>query len=86
MAGINVGDGLEANIDRMERDTALRDKTVMVTKGPLKGYKGTVSYANETMAHVHIHSKCEKFTVPIKDIFIVFNDSDFSRIQSNAMN
>lgn len=86
LAGSNQGDGLEANIDRLNRDTTLRDKTVMITKGALKGYKGTVVYASETVAHVHIHSKCEKYTVPIKDIFIVYNEMEGVRIQQNAMN
>lgn len=58
----------------------------MVTCGPLKGYKGTVINANETTAYVHIHSKCEKYSVPVKDLFIVFNEMDGIRIQQNDMN
>ena len=85
-AGLSVGDGLEANLDRVGRDINFRDKTVMVTRGPLKGYKGTVLYSNETVAHILIHCKGEKYTVPIKDIFIVFNEMDGVRIQQNAMN
>ena len=64
----------------------MRDKTVMITKGALKGYKGSVLYANELVAHILVHSKGEKYTVPVKDIFIVFNEMEGVRIQQNAMN
>lgn len=33
-----------------------------------------------------IHSKCEKYSVPVKDLFIVFNEMDGIRIQQNDMN
>lgn len=80
LAGNSMGEGLEANMDRQSRDMTLRDKTVMITKGALKGYKGTVVYATETVAHVHVHSKCEKYTVPVKDILIVYNEMEGMRV------
>ena len=59
--------------DRQRKDSTLRNQLVIITKGTLKGYKGTVVFANETIAEVHIHSKCQKVIVPREDIFIVQN-------------
>lgn len=58
----------------------------MVTCGPLKGYKGSVINANETTAYVLIHSKGEKYSVQVKDLFIVYNEMDGIRIQQNDLN
>ena len=45
------------NPDRQVRDSLMRNQLVMISKGPLKGLKGTVLFANETHAEVHIHSR-----------------------------
>jgi len=57
---------------------------VIITKGPLKGYKGSVVFANETVAEVHVHSRCAKVAVPRQDIFILYNEMEGMRIQQNA--
>jgi transcription elongation factor len=57
---------------------------VVIQKGPLKGYKGSVVFANESTAEVQVHSKGYKVSVPREDIFILYNEMDGMRIQQNA--
>ena len=61
----------------------MRNQTVIVTRGQLKGYKGTVLTANEIEAQVHVHSKSYKVILPIEDLFIVYNDMEGVHIQQN---
>lgn len=57
-AGINQeGDHL-VNVDKQRQDGLVRNQLVIISKGPLKGYKGSVVFANESMAEVHVHSRC----------------------------
>lgn len=79
-----AADEIQANLDRQRRDTLLRNQLVLISRGPLKGYKGSVVFANEEKAEVHIHSKCMKITVPRQDIFILYNEMEGLRIQQNA--
>lgn len=53
----------QANPDRQKTDRLLRSQVVLITKGTLKGYRGSVISANETFAEVHVHSKCAKFAI-----------------------
>lgn len=82
MAGIEIVDN-QANPDRQRRDNTVRNQLVIITKGTLKGYKGTVVFANETIAEVHIHSKCQKVTIPREDIHIIQNVMEGMVIQQN---
>lgn len=59
-----AADDIQANLDRQRRDSLLRNALVQLTRGPLKGYKGAVVFANEEKVEVHIHSKNMKITVP----------------------
>lgn len=59
-AGLSLGGEGQANPDRQQRDSMLRNQLVIITKGALKGLKGNVTFANETHAEVHIHSRNQK--------------------------
>lgn len=63
-AGLELaaGDG-HANPDRQQRDPLMRNQLVIITKGGLKGLKATVSFANETHAEVHIHSRNQRLII-----------------------
>jgi len=77
----------QANPDRQKRDSMLRGHVVTVTKGVLKGYRGTVISANETFAEVHVHSKCAKFAIQRSDLQVIFNAMEGMRVQQgNAAN
>jgi hypothetical protein len=59
VAGLDLlrpADG-QANPDRQIKDTLLRNQLVVVSSGALKGLKGTITFANETHAEVHILSR-----------------------------
>lgn len=84
-AGISIGEN-QAHLDRNKKEGLLRNQLVIISKGPLKGYKGSIVFANETVAEVHVHAQCAKYTIPRSDIFIVFNEMDGLRIQQNALN
>ena len=76
-----------ANLDRQQNNRELmRGQMVMITRGQLKGYKGTVVYAYETSAQIHILCKGEKVTLPREDLFVVHNEMEGVHIQSNANN
>lgn len=83
-AGISIGDN-QAHLDRNKKESLLRNQLVIISKGPLKGYKGSIIFANETVAEVHIHAHGAKYSIPRSDIFIVFNEMDGVRIQQNAL-
>lgn len=59
---------------------------VIITKGFLKGYKGSIIFANESVAEVHVHGKCAKVIVPRQDIFCVYNEMDGIRMQNGSNN
>jgi len=54
---------------------------VIITRGFLKGHKGTVMSANDNFAEVHVHSKCEKFAISRNDLQVLFNAMEGMRIQ-----
>ena len=54
-AGISMGEN-QAHLDRNKKEPLLRNQLVIISKGPLKGYKGSIVFANETMAEVHVHA------------------------------
>jgi hypothetical protein len=62
----------------------LRNHAVIITRGPLKGYRGTVISANENFAEVHVHSRCEKFAISRDDLQELFNANEGLRVQNNA--
>ena len=74
----------QANPDRQKRDSLLRGHTVMITRGFMKGYRGTVISANETFAEVHVHSKCAKFAIARNDLFVILNTMEGMRIEANG--
>lgn len=82
-AGLNVNEHL-AVPDKNRKDSCLRGHAVIVTKGPLKGHRGTVISANETFAEVHVHSKCEKFAISRNDLQVLYNAMEGLRVQANA--
>jgi len=82
-AGIDVHE-YQANPDRQKKDSLLRGHTVSITRGHLKGYRGTVVSANETFAEVHVHSKCAKFAIARADLYIIHNAMEGMRIDNNG--
>ena len=70
--------------DRNKRDSLLRNHAVIITRGPLKGHRGTVISANETFAEVHVHSKCEKFAISRADLQVLFNAMQGMRVEAGA--
>lgn len=82
LAGIVTFDN-QANPDRQKKDMLLRGHLVTITKGELKGYRGSVISANETFAEVHVHSKCSRYAIARTDLFVIHNSMEGMRIEQN---
>ena len=80
LAGIVTFDN-QANPDRQKKDSLLRGHLVTITKGELKGYRGSVISANETFAEVHVHSKCSRYAIPRTDLFVIHNSMEGMRVE-----
>lgn len=87
IAGLAPTDGIfdvQANPDRQQRDSILRNALVLIKSGPMKGLKGTVISANETQACVHVHCKCQRVMVDRPNIELVYGNRAGMIIQQNA--
>merc|ERR1712139_288403 len=85
LAGLAPVDGafdIQANPDRQQRDSLLRNALVLIKSGPMKGLKGTVLQANETQACVHVHCKGARVMVERQNIEVVYGSGMY--IQQNA--
>jgi len=74
IAGLAPTDGIfdvQANPDRQQRDTVLRNALVLIKSGPMKGLKGTVLSANETQACVQVHCKYQRAMIDRQNIELV---------------
>ena len=78
-----TGGDCQANPDRQIRDREMRNAIVIVTKGPLKGLKGQVTFANETHAEVHILSRNQKVMMERALLQTVYGDGGM-HIRTNA--
>lgn len=86
LAGLVPYSDNQAHPDR-KIQARMRGEQVLITKGHLKGFRGSVMTANESTAEVHVHAKCKKFVIQRADLQVVYNPNEGMRVQQgNAAN
>ena len=75
----------QGKLDKRMKDRRAVGMTVFVTRGPLKGYKGKIVYADEVSATVQIYAKGnETVILPRDTISSILDSSAPMRMQSDA--
>ena len=75
----------QGKLDKRIKDARARGQIVFVSRGPLKGYKGKVVYADEVSATVQIFAKGnQSVTLPRDQISWILDSSAPLRMQSDA--